>query len=172
MTDRKLSLTAFLALALAGCASTANDGYPSLAVRDVERAQGTFEPVESKRIDVPPVEVDLAGGLEARLATLRAQAESAHAQFLRSVGTAEQRVGAASGSAIGSDRWAAAQVALADLDSARSSAAIALGDLDILYGAATVQAEDTSAIEATRDAVIALVSEEDAVLARLRAQVR
>lgn len=172
MIDRKLSFTALLAISLAGCASTADDGYPSLAVREVERAEGTFEPVESKRLDVPQVETGLTGGLEARLAALVDQARSAHAQFTGSVGTAEQRVAAASGSAVGTDRWAAAQVALADLDSARSSAAIALGDLDILYGAAAVQAEDTSAIEAARNTVIALVSEEDAILERLRARVR
>ncbi|MBL4717120.1 MAG: hypothetical protein JKZ02_01450, partial [Erythrobacter sp.] len=65
-----------------------------------------------------------------------------------------------------------AQVALADLDSARSIAAIALGDLDILYTAATVQAEDATPIAAARMTVIALVAEEDDVLARLRAQVR
>ncbi|HCJ22795.1 MAG TPA: hypothetical protein DHV64_14940, partial [Erythrobacter sp.] len=79
---------------------------------------------------------------------------------------------AAAGSAIGSDSWATAQVALADLDSARSIAATALGDLDILYTAATVQAQDSAAIAAARETVIALVREEDDVLARLRAQIR
>ncbi|MBQ94518.1 MAG: hypothetical protein CL510_01610, partial [Actinobacteria bacterium] len=68
--------------------------------------------------------------------------------------------------------WAAAQVALADLDSARSNSAVALGDLDILYAAARVQAQDAEAIEAARNVVIALVAEEDAVLERLRAQIR
>ena len=61
---------------------------------------------------------------------------------------------------------------LADLDSARSNAAIVLGELDTLYTAATVQAEDATAIVEARNTVIALVSEEDSVLERLRAQVR
>ena len=63
-------------------------------------------------------------------------------------------------------------MALADLDSARSIAATALGDLDILYTAATVQAQDSAAIAAARETVIALVREEDDVLARLRARIR
>ena len=61
---------------------------------------------------------------------------------------------------------------VADLDSARSNAAIVLGELDTLYTAATVQAEDATAIVEARNTVIALVSEEDSVLERLRAQVR
>ena len=76
------------------------------------------------------------------------------------------------GSGIGSDSWAAAQVALAELDSARSRAAVPLGDIDRIYTSAKVAAQDTAAIETARDRVIALVSEEDATLARLRAQVR
>ena len=47
-----------------------------------------------------------------------------------------------------------------------------LGELDTLYTAATVQAEDATAIVEARNTVIALVSEEDSVLERLRAQVR
>ncbi|MEX0341196.1 MAG: hypothetical protein AB3N06_01285 [Erythrobacter sp.] len=172
MIDRKDLVAPLAAILLAGCSGTAGDRYPSLAIRDVERAEGTFEPVPGKRLDVPAVEVDLAGGLDARLAALLTQAEAAHASFTSAVPTAESRVRAAAGSAIGSDSWAAAQVALADLDSARSTAAIALGDLDILFTAATVHAEDAAAIAATRDAVAALVAQEDAVLERLRARVR
>ncbi|HCB77184.1 MAG TPA: hypothetical protein DEP68_00230, partial [Erythrobacter sp.] len=101
-----------------------------------------------------------------------ADAQAAHTAFTDAVPAAERSVRAASGSSIGSDSWAAAQVALADLDSARSNAAIVLGELDTLYTAATVQAEDATAIVEARNTVIALVSEEDSVLERLRAQVR
>lgn len=160
------------ALALAGCSSTGSSDYPSLAIRDVERAQGQFEPVSSRaQIDVPPVPVDLTGGLPARLAALTAQAQAAHAEFLDSRPDAVRLAAAAEGSSPGSAAWAAAQVALADLESARSQAAIALGDLDILYISATVQAEERSAITVARDQVIALIAEEDEALARLRAQV-
>ncbi len=172
MTLRKPLLVPILLLALAGCAGTGSDGYPSLAIRDVERAQGRFEPVEAERIEVPAVDVDLAGGLPARLDALVGQAEEAHGEFLASLPTARRRVAAASGSSVGSDAWAAAQVALADLDSARSQAAVSLGDLDILFTAASVQAENTGVIADARETVVALVAEEDAALEDLRARVR
>lgn len=172
MTFRKLPVLAITAILLAGCATTSDDPYPSLATREVERAEGTFEPVETAQLDVPSVEVDRGTNLAERLETLVAQAHAAHSTFLDAVPAAESRVAAASGSGVGSDSWAVAQVALADLDSARSTAAIALGDLDILFTAATVQAEDPAPIAAARDSVIALVAEEDAVLERLRSQVR
>lgn len=169
---RPALLAPMLASALAGCSSTATEGYPSLAIRDVERVQGSFEPVPTQKLDVPEVEVDLAGGLDARLSALVAQARSAHADFLSSRPGAERLVAAASGAAIGSDNWAAAQIALADLDSARSVAAVALGDLDIIHAAAEVQAEDTGAIDEARNRVLTIIGEEDAALQRLRDRVR
>ena len=172
MIERNYIAALALASLVSGCTTAPSDRFPSLEIRDVERAEGTFEPVAGPTLDVPTVEVEVDGTLEARLASLLEQASAAHAQFTRSLPNAETRVRAASGSAVGSDSWAAAQVALADLDSARSTAAIALGDLDILFAAASVQADDVSAITSTRDQVIALVSQEDAALERLRAQVR
>ncbi len=172
MIDRKTFPAAIALIVLSGCASTASGEYPSLAIRDVERVEGSFDPAPAQRLDVPQVAVDLTGGLDARLAALVAQARDAHDSFTASAPQAETRVRAAAGSEIGSDSWASAQVALADLDSARSLAAVALGDLDILYAAATVQADDSAQIEAARAQVLALIGEEDAVLERLRARVR
>lgn len=172
MTPRKLLLLPIALFAASGCTSTGSDGYPSLAIREIERAQGTFEPIETERIDVPQVAVDLTGGLDARLAALVGQAEEAHDGFLASLPAARRRVAAAAGSAIGSDAWATAQVALADLDSARSRAAIPLADLDVLLTAASVQAEDTAAIRDARGTVVTLVAQEDAILEELRARVR
>ena len=172
MSIRKPAFAALLPLACAACATPDTDPYPSLAIRDVERVDGTFEPVESERLDVPPVETPGTGDLASRLATLEAQARAAHTAFLAIVPAAERRVAAASGSAVGADAWASAQVALADLDSQRSQAATTLADLDILYTASAVQAENVAAVMAVRNEVIALVGEEDAVLERLRARVR
>lgn len=156
---------------LGACAGPRGD-YPSLAIRDVERAQGQFETEEPARLDVPPVDVDLTGGLEVRLASLVAAAREAHAEFVEVTPRAQELVTAASGSDIGSDRWAAAQVALAELDSARSRAAVPLGDLDAIYTARSVAAEETAAIDAARNEVVALVSSEDAILADLRGRIQ
>lgn len=156
---------------LASCA-TPGDRYPSLAIRDVERAQGQFAPVPATPLDVPQVPVSGTGSLTERLAALGTAAQASHRAFLDSAPTASRLAAAASGSAIGSPGWAAAQVALADLDSARSNTAIALGDLDAMMVGTAIQAQDVSAIEVVRQQVLALIGEEDETLARLRAQVR
>lgn len=160
-----------LAPCLAACA-TSGDKYPSLAIRDVERAQGQFEPVPATPLDIPPVLAPATGPLADRLAALGRAANVSHKAFLASAPSATRLANAAAGSAIGSNGWASAQVALADLDSARSNTAIALADLDTLMVAAAVQAEDVSAIEVVRQQVLGQVGEEDDTLARLRAKVR
>lgn len=158
-------------LCLAACATPA-DRYPSLAIRDVERAQGQFEPAPAASLDVPQIPTLGTGTLAEKLGALGAAATAAHDVFLRSAPAATRLANAAAGSAIGSDAWASAQVALSDLDSARSTTAIALGDLDALMVGAAVQAQDVATIEAVRQQVLAQVGEEDEVLARLRAKVR
>lgn len=174
MTARKTALlpAPMLVLALAGCVGANSDRYPSLAVRDVERVQGSFEPVAQETIEVPVVEVDRGGDLESRLAALVAQARTAHAGFARLTPAARRSVAAARGAGVGSDSWAEAQVDLAQLDSARSEVAVALADLDTLHTADAVQGADTTAISAARDEVLAIVGEEDATLETLRAAVR
>ena len=166
-----LSLGIASAVSLGACATPQGE-YPSLAVRDVERAEGEFATGEPARLDVPPLDIDLADGLEGRLAALISAAQDAHAEFTDVAPRAERLVAVARGSGIGSDSWAAAQVALAELDSARSRAAVPLGDLDVLYAAARIAAEDSAAIEAARNQVIALVGEEDATLETLRGRMR
>lgn len=166
----RATLALALAFPLAACASAGKE-YPSLAIRDVERAQGQFEPAPPAPLDVPEIP-DAGGPLSERLGGLSAAATSAHQAFLASAPRAARLADAAAGAPIGSDAWAAAQVALADLDSARSATAIVLGDLDAIMVGKAVQAQDVSAIQRVRDQVIGLVGEEDETLARLRAQVR
>lgn len=156
-----------LALALSACAA-GSDRYPSLAIRDAERVQGSFEPDAAEA--PAPLPAAPSAELLARLAQLREEAASAHREFLAAV-PAAARLAAAAG-AVGSDSWASAQVALADLDSARSKAAVPLGDLDVLFVDATLAAEQREAIAVTRAEVVGLIGEEDAVLARLRGLLR
>ena len=167
----RTALVPTLAALTAACASTGTSGdYPSLAIRDAERAEGQIDAGEPARLDIPPVEVELSGGIDARLASLVSAAQEAHAEFV-SVQPRAIRLVAGAGS-VGSDSWAAAQVALAELDSARSRAAVPLADLDMIFAAARVAAEDTQAIEQARNTVIALVSEEDATLEELRSRIQ
>lgn len=152
---------AFLAL-LSACATSG--AYPSLAQRDAERVKGTFEPDTAEVAPPPPVAP--SADLAVRLESLVRQASEAHAEFRTATPAAERLAGAAG--ATGSDSWAAAQVALADLDSLRSRAAVALTDLDALFIDATLEAGPREAVGSARASVEAMLIEEDTVLARLR----
>lgn len=152
-----------LALALSACAST-SDRYPSLAIRDAERVQGSFEP--DTAATPPPALAPPSADLLARLSELRSEAASAHGEFLSIVPRAQRLVASAGG--VGSDSWASAQVALASLDGARSKAAVPLGDLDVLFIDATLAAEQREAIGEVRAEVLRLIEAEDETLARLR----
>ncbi len=156
---------------LAACA-TSGDRYPSLAIRDVERAEGRFAAAPAAPLAVPEVAVPDSGPLPARLAALSSEAEAAHRAFTASAPNARRMAAAAAGAAIGAPAWASAQVALSDLDSARSRTATTLAELDTLMVATAVQAQDVAPIETVRQQVLVYVGEEDAVLADLRARIR
>ena len=162
---RTVPVFAMASLVLSGCASS-NERYPSLATRDVERVQGTFEPVAPTVLTPEPA----PSGQADRLASLTAMADSAHGRFLAAVPGARAAVNAVDAAVPDSNRWAAAQVALADLESLRSQAAIALGDLDLLYAQASTGFVEREAIADARRSVISNIQTEDAILAELRAQ--
>lgn len=165
-------------LSLSACA--ARSDFPSLARRPAERiderVEGTAVPAPAETaapIPAPPPSADFT----ARLAQLVQQARAAHGRFNERRGAAERAIGSGGG-AVGSEGWAAASVALAGLESARSEGMIALGELDEIYAAEVVTAAE-SANPARRDAAQAahaevegLIAEEDSVLARLRERVR
>ena len=167
-----LCLSAFLTLALCACASIGE--YPSLAPREAERITGTAEPVTPQ---APPPEISAppSAELETRLASLVEQAKAAHERFHENRARAERLIAAADGSEIASERWSVASIALAELESARSSTMVALSDLDGLYAAERVdhfQAESNTAkaIASARRAVMPLVVEQDDILTHLRAR--
>lgn len=150
---------------LVACAGGSAD-YPSLAIRDAERVEGTFETEPAIELPVPPAPPST--DLLQRLSQLHAQAASAHGAFHEAAPGARRAVAAARGAGVTSDRWAEAQVALADLDSDRSRAAVALGDLDQLFTEATLAFEPREPIAETRRDVAEMIAGEDAILAELR----
>lgn len=155
------------AILLSGCTSP-QANYPSLAIRDAERVQGSLQPPIA--LVGPPVEAPLSADLAQRLAQLQSSAASAHRAFMGAAPGARRIVEAASGADVTDDRWASAQIALASLESARSQAAVPLGDLDLLHANAAIALEQRAAITETRDAVTGLVAQEDAILTSLRAE--
>lgn len=154
-----------IALMLSGCAADRNI-YPSLARRDAERITGTAEVVPAEPAPPTPPSPP-SPDLTSRLAALSAQANSAHQRFIARESDARRLSATAQGSAVASEPWSVAAVALADLESARSDAMIALADLDALYTAERITGGETGAIAAARDEVTALVGTEDRILAEL-----
>ena len=155
---------------VAACASASGD-YPSLAIRDAERARGTIDAPQPEPTPPPAPKVVSADVLE-RIAAYRAEAVVAHRAFVNAAPAARRAVAAGAGAARASDAWAAAQVALADLESHRSLTAVPLADLDALYAEQATGFDPVAEVAEARDAVVALVVEQDAELANLRARIR
>lgn len=155
---------ALSAILLSGCAAPRAD-YPTLAIRDAERVEGSFS--ADTPVPNPPAEIPLNLEMTERLILLQASAALAHRTFLNAVPSAGQLVDAASGAGAESNRWASAQIALADLDSARSQTAIPLADLDMLHADAALTLEQRRDIINARNAVTGMIAEQDAVLSTL-----
>jgi hypothetical protein len=161
---------ASLAALLGACAASSTQ-YPSLAIRDIERAQGQYETATGASADTlspPRIPTEYTGNLADHLAALKAQADTAHLKFQAKSGTARAVALSAAGSTPDSNAWGSAQIALSDLGAKRSETAIVLADLETLYVAKRIQNEDVEAIDETRSAVEAIIAEQDAVLSELR----
>ena len=166
MKSSSCALTAAaLLLTLAACASDTKN-YPSLARRAVERGENAVKPAPTP--SPSPAAQSPSPELIAQLASLVEQAREAHRRFEARQAHTLQTVVAGSGSARASEGWAVASIALAELESARSSAMIALADLDQLYAAARIAGNDSTAIAGAREQVMGWIGEEDRVLAELR----
>lgn len=169
MTRAIVSKAAPLAMAILLQACVASSEFPSLAVRDAERVEGSAAPAagSAEAIPVlPPTSADLT----TRLAGLLDLARKAHSSFKAKQPGAERAI-AAAGSVRG-DTWTSAEVALSDLQTSRSDALTALAELDQLYveerAAHPEQVSPTAAAIATiRDQVNGWVAEETEVVTRL-----
>jgi hypothetical protein len=167
-------------LALSACA----DGkYPSLAQRPAERRVVAASPAAAPVAAGGPGRGGVGGraGRANDLAGLLKRTRTAHDAFLVHLRAARPLVDAAHDAPVGSASWLAANEALAELDTNRSDTVIALDQVDQLYVddrvAHALEDGDTgpalirpvaAAIGAARDSVLALIAEEDDVLADLK----
>ncbi len=149
-------------LLASGCASAQGD-YPSLAVRENERVTGSLDaPTAPPFVPAPATPATLES-----LGELTATASMAHQAFLAEANAVTPVVSRASGSAVGSDAWAQAQVAIAGLESRRSVAMIALADIDRLYVDAVTNGSEAGQIADSRAIVSNQIGEQDAQIAAL-----
>ena len=130
-------------LALAGCTDRSS-GYPSLAPRPIEQlslAEPAARPVAPQVADPAAV---------ARYATTIAQARDADAEFRRALERERGTLGRGRGATIGSDAWAAAQVSLSRLETAREPVIKLLADLDAARNAEPAHANGGEALAAAQ----------------------
>jgi hypothetical protein len=176
-----LPRTAFLpliaAFALAGC----GDGggrFPSLAQRPAERQFTESAAAPAPKPPQGPFEADPA--TLKHIDSLHRDAAEAAATFATRADEAARLTGAARGTGVGSEAWAAATVAMAALDSARSATALPLADLDALMVHTAILAADSgkpgdaadyAAISTTDASVAAMLAEEDSRIAHLHREV-
>jgi hypothetical protein len=109
---------------LSACAAPASD-YPSLLPRPIEKL-GLGEPVRPVAVATPDAVLD------ARIAGLQTALRKAQATFDAAVAKARPAIARARGAAEGSDTWLGAQVALAQLDVARTDIDTPVADLERL----------------------------------------
>jgi hypothetical protein len=171
------TLACVLAGALTLSACTSSQAYPSLARRDAERVSGVVEPVapETGTETGAAALTGPADGLVARLEALTARARAAHQRFAAERARAEGLVAGARGAGVASESWSAATAAISSLESARSDAMISLAEIDALHVTDSIThagsvSGDASALEAARQAVSALIADQDRVLAALHAR--
>lgn len=155
------------ACALSACASDAAS-YPSLARRPAERVTGSAPVVVPSPEAPPPASAATLGKLD----SLLAEARAADRTFRDKQAAARSLIGAAAGSAMGSEAWSVASVALSELESARSQTALPMAELDALYVRAVVDGQSAGEIAAARNTVQGLLSEESTVIDALKAQLR
>lgn len=160
-------LAAMMAAALlTGCAGD-KDRYPSLAIRDAERAVGAFAPAPGNTAEpIRPV------ASVADLSALTERAQESHRQFRAAQGGVSRLVESARGQGIESNVRQRALVALADLTAMRSDTTMAVGDLDLLKAEAATTFAPTDDIDAARALVSALLNEQDSALDNLWERLR
>ncbi|WP_028055859.1 hypothetical protein [Sphingobium bisphenolivorans] len=157
-----------LALILSGCASSFH-GYPSLAKRAIEDA-----PFAEPAAQPAPAATDAAPSKD--IDRLTAQAKTGEAAFDQAYAKADRATRAASGAAVSSDAWVAAQTAISALESARNDSVSALASLDVLLVERNNAIADgkasggIEAIDAARASALAIVDGQNDRLDGLKAR--
>jgi len=154
-------------LLLAACAGPEGES-PSLAPRPIEGV--VDEPIRG----ITPVTSAQDPALAGQIAQLVDQAEAGNRAFTIQYPEAVAAVDQATGSALESEAWIEAQLAVSALDSLRSETVRALGGLDSILAHQTLAAEpaETERLLAAREHVAALYDDQnrryDALNSRLR----
>ena len=150
---------------LSACAAPAGN-YPSLLPRPIEKIS-LAEPVRP----VPVATPDAA--LDARITSLARDATGAKVAFDTAAGRVGKTVNAAAGTSEGSERWLGAQLALAELDVARTAIDVPLAELERLaIDRAAAGAPPYPALDAALAKANAASTEQRTTIATLNARLK
>ena len=155
------------ALSLGACAQDAKE-FPSLAKRPAERLTATFGAPDTPAAPqpLPQPSANVLGEIE----SLVAKAQQADARFRRGEVAARRLTGQAGRARIGSEPWAAATMAVSELEAARGQAMDPLAELDRMFADAMTRGEDVTRIADARDRVIGIITRQDQTLIGLLRQ--
>ncbi|WP_228243194.1 hypothetical protein [Porphyrobacter sp. GA68] len=156
-----------LPLLLIACAST-GDGYPSLALRPEERGVQAVSTAGLALPDPSPPSAAVLG----RIAAAVEAAGLANRRFNAALPVARREVAAGRGAGVDSTAYAAAQVALGNLQSISSGTAFALADLDALLATRSNDLQTTAAVAEAQAQVAALLAGEVAAIETLERSLR
>lgn len=165
----RLPVVLLLLVILPACAAR-DGGFPSLALRDAERKGGVQPPSTDRLalVDTAPPSAEV----RAQIAAQVAQARAAHARFLAALPAARRTVSAGGSGSVDTDAYAAAQIALGDLQAISSETAFALGDLDTLLAARSNGLQSTAEVAAAQAEVAALLRDEITAIETLERALR
>ncbi|WP_054107677.1 hypothetical protein [Novosphingobium sp. AAP83] len=154
-----------LAALVGGCAPRSD--FPSLAPRPAEQAYATARADQAAA--QPGIPAGVSEALASRLGAMRIAARDAYDVFDARKPAAIRAASSASGAARGSDAWSAASVAIAGLESARSTLGMTLADLDRLEVEASNRAAgstdaDVKAVREIKNQVEALIESQTDVI--------
>lgn len=148
-----------IATVVTACAGD-KDAYPSLAIRDLERAS------PAPASPAPPT--PLSGTTARELRDLTQQAQAANQEFLAAQPEALQLARAASGTARESDIRARALVAAAGLSTLRGKTSVALSRIDQLEASSAAQFVELAEIRAAQAEIKGMIAVQDQALSSLK----
>ncbi|TCD04949.1 hypothetical protein EYB45_05290 [Erythrobacteraceae bacterium CFH 75059] len=154
---------------LGGCAPARTD-YPSLALRPAERPDHARASAQEALALVDTSPLDAAS--RARLDDAVARARSAHQRFLAALPATRRAVAAGARAGIDSDAYAAAQIALGNLQTLGSGTVFALADIDALLVERSNAMQGTEEVGEARSQITALVAQQRTALAPLETALR
>ncbi|MHA6318064.1 hypothetical protein ACXYN8_10420 [Altererythrobacter sp. CAU 1778] len=153
-------------LVLSACAGS-SDAYPSLAIRDVERAAANPAPPPEPEPAPTADPADLA-----RADVLLGEARAAHERFLAALARARQAASAAGGRGdVASPAQGTALVQLATLDSTHTELLEPLAELETLLAEVSLAGLEPGAIASAHAEALALSEQEEASIEGVARQI-